>query len=236
MAVSGHPRRMTLFPSRAALLAALRWPSSWFLLAANVLPLAGVLLLGWSVPTLLILYWLESAIVGFFTAIKLWMVGRAESVGMALIYVPFFIVHFGAFMFAHGMFLLYLIALMGVRFRGGPLDIDIERFVQDYVSGPGLPLAALALFVSHAVSFFTNFLGRREHEGRNTERVMLDPYRRILVMHVTILAGAVPFVLLRAPAVLAALLVPLKLVADFAAHAKEHASPDGQAPAGHAMT
>ena len=227
---------MTLFPSRAALLAALRWPSSWFLLAANLVPLAGVLLLGWPVPALLILYWLESASVGFFTVIKLWMVGRAESLSMALILVPFFIVHFGGFMFAHGMFLLYLIALMGVRFRGGPLDVDIERMVHDYASGPGLPLAVLALFVSHAVSFRTNFLGRREHEGRNAEQVMLDPYRRILVMHVTILAGAVPFVLMRAPAALAALLVPLKIAADFAAHAKEHAGPDGQASAERAGT
>lgn len=41
------------------------------LVLANLMPLAGVLLLGWQPGTLLFVYWLESAVVGFFNVVKM---------------------------------------------------------------------------------------------------------------------------------------------------------------------
>lgn len=41
------------------------------LIVANAVPLGGVLLLGWSVWTILIVYWLENGIVGFFDVLKI---------------------------------------------------------------------------------------------------------------------------------------------------------------------
>jgi hypothetical protein len=41
------------------------------LVAANAIPLAGVLLFGWSLWTILVLYWLENGIVGFWTIARI---------------------------------------------------------------------------------------------------------------------------------------------------------------------
>ena len=49
---------------------ALLHPSTLVLLAANAMPLLGVLYWGWDVFVLLMLYWLETAVIGF------WMIAR----------------------------------------------------------------------------------------------------------------------------------------------------------------
>jgi hypothetical protein len=67
------------------------------------LPL-GVLLLDWSVGDIMLLFWLKSAIVGFFNILKMFRI-----VGpMAIFYSLFIIGHFGAFMAVHLMFIFSL--------------------------------------------------------------------------------------------------------------------------------
>jgi len=44
-----------------------------FLIAANCLPLVGTIFLGWDIPTVLFVYWLESIFIGLFGALKLFM-------------------------------------------------------------------------------------------------------------------------------------------------------------------
>ena len=48
-----------------------RWVTGIALIVANLMPLAGVVLLGWEPGALLFAYWLESAVVGFFNVIKM---------------------------------------------------------------------------------------------------------------------------------------------------------------------
>jgi hypothetical protein len=48
-----------------------RWVTGVALVLANLMPLGGVLLLGWDPGALLFVYWLESAVVGFFNVIKM---------------------------------------------------------------------------------------------------------------------------------------------------------------------
>jgi hypothetical protein len=48
-----------------------RWVTGAALVLANLMPLGGVLLLGWDPGALLFVYWLESAVVGFFNVIKM---------------------------------------------------------------------------------------------------------------------------------------------------------------------
>jgi hypothetical protein len=127
----------------------LRAPSVLALIAANLLPLYGVLYWGWDLFVLMTVYWLETAIIGFFTAIRLVMVERWG----AIILVPFFVVHFGGFMAGHFFFLWVL-------FAGAYKSqvADLNDFVRVIVFGTGLWFAFLGLFISHGVSFFINVL------------------------------------------------------------------------------
>ncbi|MBI3053556.1 MAG: hypothetical protein HYY77_05850, partial [Betaproteobacteria bacterium] len=194
---------------------ALTSPSALALLAANLVPLAGVLLGQWKLGDVMVLFWSESAIIGFYAALKMAVAGKWA----ALFAVPFFVGHFGGFMAVHFMFVygLFLDGFTG----GGP-----EPGVQAALTGLFMPLwpALAALFASHGVSFAVNFLGQREYAGATVQNLMAAPYKRIIVMHLTIIFGGALAMLLKTPAPALALLILLKIAADLRAHTREHAA------------
>jgi hypothetical protein len=59
---------MALLPSELPSWAQ-RW-SVWALIAANLVPLGGVLFAGWSAFEVVFLYWLENLIIGFSTSAR----------------------------------------------------------------------------------------------------------------------------------------------------------------------
>jgi hypothetical protein len=85
-----------------------------------------------------------------------------------------------------------------------------------------LGLAALGLFGSHAVSFWTNFLGRREYETRSIDQQMIAPYGRVIMLHLTLIFGGIAASLTGAPIGLLLVLVVLKTGLDLELHLREH--------------
>ena len=80
------------------------------------------------------------------------------------------------------------------------------------------------------MSFFVNFVGRREYAGETISALMIAPYRRIIVMHLTIIFGGGLVMLLDTPAPALALLVAIKTAVDWRAHRREHAKPATPSP------
>lgn len=195
--------------------------STLALIAANLLPLGGVLLLGWDLAHVMILYWAESAIVGFYTVLRICVVAKM----LAVVVVPFFVGHFGGFMAAHFL-LVYGFFIRG--FGSGPADLGAVEGLSE-IFAPLTP-ALVALVVSHGISFYLNFIGRREYVGETIASVMIAPYRRILVMHLTIIFGGWLVMLLDTPAPALALLVAIKTAVDLRAHRREHAKPPMPSP------
>lgn len=188
-------------------------PSTLCLIAANLVPLAGVLFLGWNLGELMLLFWSESAIVGFYNVMKLIVVGRLA----AIFTVPFFIGHYGGFMSAHFMFVYFLFIQGG---QGGGTSAGVYTVLVE-MFGPLWP-ALLSLFISHGISFWTNFIGNQEHVGRTTSQQMQEPYKRIMIMHVTIIFGGWFLMLLGTPLPALVLLIILKIAVDTRAHQREH--------------
>jgi hypothetical protein len=188
-------------------------PSGLALIAANLVPLAGVLFFGWDLASVIVLFWAESAAIGFYTALKMAVVGKFAALAM----VPFFIGHFGGFMVGHFL-LIYELFVRGA-FARGPAPPAREALVA--VFGP-LWLSLAALFISHGVSFVDNFLGRREYLGTTMKALMVAPYNRIVVMQLALIFGGWIILLLKSPVPALALLIVLKTALDFTAHRKEH--------------
>ena len=186
-------------------------PSTMALLAANLVPVFGVLMFGWSVGEVMLLFWAESAVIGFYNLCKMWVVGRWATLFMG----PFFIGHYGGFMVGHLLF-IYGFMIKGPDQGGG---IPLTEVFTDFVS---LSPALLALFISHGVSFSRNFLSRKEFEPKELKQLMVEPYRRIFVMHITIIFGG--FLVMMADNALPALvlMICLKVGADLKAHFREH--------------
>jgi hypothetical protein len=166
------------------------------LILSNLVPLAGILVWGWDTFVLLCLYWLETAVIGFWTILRVATMSRdpgsvaGRSIAGTLALAGFFTVHAGVFMSVHMLFIYTLFA--------GPWTErihDARDFFRLIVIGKDLwiPLVALfagqgAIFINDAVNrfvFATTPLGNAD-----TGAIMGGFYKRIVIMHLAIMGGA----------------------------------------------
>lgn len=189
-------------------------PSSILLILANLVPVAGTVFLGWRLSDVMVLYWAESAVVGFWNLVKIAVIGR----WFALLAGPFFLGHFGAFMAVHFLF-IYGIFVEGFGRGGSSTGGDLGDVAALFVS---LWPALLALFVSHGLSFFANFIGRGEYRGRVIKDQMGEPYSRIVFMHLVLIFGGGLSLVLGSPAPVILIVIALKIVFDLRGHLKQH--------------
>ena len=188
--------------------------STLALLAANLLPLLGVVAFGWTLSHVMVLYWAESAVIGFYTVLKMFKVAKLAAIPASM----FFVGHFGGFMAGHFLF-VYAFFVRGIDAKG-PEPAVVEALLAVFAP---LWLALTALFVSHGMSYVLNFIGRREYETAKLNDLMTAPYKRIMVMHLTILFGGWLVMLLQTPLPALVLLIALKTTVDARAHVRAHA-------------
>ncbi|MFA6553982.1 MAG: DUF6498-containing protein [Candidatus Paceibacterota bacterium] len=199
--------------------------SEIFLIVVNLLPLFGVWFLGWNLPDVFILYWAESAIIGFFWFFKLICAfildkTKFKRFPKLFLFFLFLLIHFGGFMFGH------LIAILsGLIFKGKGVELSVMFiYFKDTIITLLIPLALL--FISHGVSFVQNFILSQEYKvwiERQDKIKSIPPYGRIIIMHISVFLIAF---LMNAGEVwlpLSSLLIIFtKIFTDLRAHRKEH--------------
>ena len=202
-------------------------PSALVLVAANLVPLAGVLFFGWSVFATLLLFWVENVIVGGFNLLRMACAQPANPASWALklFLIPFFTFHYGMFVTVHGIFVLTLFSGQ-MPSRGFPTPATFLHAVQS----AGIAPASLALVMSHGVSFAFNYIGTGEYRTVPLPALMMRPYGRVMVLHVVILVGGFLVAQLGSPLLPLALLVVLKTGLDLVAHLREHRRRPTQPP------
>jgi hypothetical protein len=189
------------------------------LVAVNLVPLIGVLFWGWNVGTILIAYWLENGVIGLLNIPKIMLAARDTPV-IGPVMAGFFALHYGGFWIGHGIFVFVIVGMATRGAFGFLFGFDpIGNVARD----PQVLLIALLLLVSHGVSFFFNYLGRREYLNTTPMKQMFQPYGRLVILHLTIIFGAFLVIGLGQPVALVALLVILKTGVDLLFHLREHA-------------
>lgn len=172
------------------------------LLASNVVALSVAYATGMPLRELMIVYWIQSVIIGIISFLRLCTVAYVDTrnpvatqLGDRAFHAIFFVVHYGFF---HILYLFFL----------GPFPP--ER-MQSYL------LCGLVFAAGHLYSFLRNF--RRDRAGRpDISLVMWLPYARVLPMHLVILFGS------SLPGGTANFLIfgALKIAADAVMHITEH--------------
>ena len=192
-------------------------PSQVALVLANAVPLVGVLLLGWTVFPLLLLYWLENVVVGAFNVLKMLLAKPAEPVYWAgkLFLIPFFIVHFGGFTFVHGVLVVAFFGPKGIQ------PFDLLTAVPAAIRANQLGWGVLSLIASHGFSFYWNYVKNGEYQRASLQALMGQPYGRVMVLHLTVLFGGWIVMLLGSPVGPLLVLVALKTAADWRGHRAE---------------
>ena len=172
------------------------------IVATNLVPVAGVLFFDWEVFTILFLYWLENVVVGFFNVLKMWL-----QPGRALL-IPFFMVHYGLFMLVHGL------AVVGLFLEPQSTADFVAAMTDRWVT---LGVALGLLVFEHGYSYYHSFLASGEYKEPSGIPQMLRPYGRLVVMHLTLIFGAMAVLALGSPPVALLVLILFKTLFDLGA-------------------
>jgi hypothetical protein len=189
------------------------------LLISNMVPLAGVVWGGWNANTIILLYWFESAVIGFFAVKKIRkteLLGK-QSVGNMVVKINgrvsanpqdqflsfFFMMHFGIFMFVHLIFLLIF-------------------FLRPSINFLGMLTGALSMCFSHYLSYQQNFIQNKEYLGKTADAFFWSPYPRVIGMHLAVILGGVFMMQQGQSMVTLAILILVKTIADVISHLFEH--------------
>ena len=228
------------------------------LLVANMVPLWGVLFLGWDAFSIVLLYWAENLVIGFYNIAKMALSGTPSPAELEkitnksgkdlsqrtigrlyhaskLFFIPFFVIHYGGFAAGHGFFVLTMFGEgasgAGKIMPSGSTWPCFFVFVQmllavirhAYLTIPlNVRYAVVALFISHGVSFVYNYLYRGEYKTSRLPKLMGQPYARVVVMHIAILAGGFASKAMGSPVAILVMLVVLKTAIDIKLHLRQH--------------
>jgi len=188
------------------------------LIAANLVPILGVWMFNWNVLSIIFFYWLESCIIFFFFIIKF-------SIGLffARKYKKITI---GRFTFLALVWLLVISILVSLVYA----QFWITYIIYDQIHGgidkiissinfSEILLSSLSLFISHGISFFVNFIGKKEYFSAGHS--LTFPYRRVYLMYIVIIIGGIVSAT-RAPIFTTTLFIIGKILVDIYTHNKEH--------------
>jgi hypothetical protein len=229
--------------------------SAYVLIAANALPLFGVLFLDWDTFSIVALYWTENVIIGAINVLKMITCnpdmaaiyafkfdksGRTDgdladkyaSTARAALFAnqasKFFLVPF--FIFHYGLFCLvhgiFVFVLFGHESFGNVGLFGPLANITEVFSQERMWWCVFALAASHLWSFFVNYLGRGEYRRTVVAVLMAQPYARIVILHVAILLGGFVSMALGSNIGILMLLIVGKTMLDLSLHLHERMKND----------
>lgn len=183
------------------------------MIVMNLIPMYGVLFWGWSVTTLLAVYWAETLVIGLLNIPKILACRAGAGLNVETAFV--FTLHFFSFSFIHAiaLFIMFFANAEGVNL--------IELFSSLFNFGY-LFWAAVPFFFSHLFSMIVNFYGQKEYLKFSPDQMAKQPYVRIGLMHATLLLGGAMTTSAGSPAGFIIAMVVLKTAMDIYAHMREH--------------
>lgn len=202
------------------------------LVAANLFALVLALAEGWSLVTVIFIYWAQSVIIGVFTVAKILsldlgaIVARSAPAGLAAGAVPAWFTRYGTvamagfFAFHYGLFHYGYLAF---------IDIFAISAGEPPWAQPGVLLACGVFFANHLYSFVYYRMQERDAPvtADTVKEIVVAPYARIIPMHITIIAGGFASLVLGAVGVdatpfILVLFLGLKTYVDVRMHLGKH--------------
>lgn len=210
-----------LFPPVKAIL---RSPSHLALVAANLVPIPGVLFFGWSGWALLGIYFAETILVGVFNLFRMgWILAANPEANRDLegvkgwMLLPFFVVHYGFFIFVQLTLFLGIgtevdetLATWGAGTGTIP---DLVGFLMASVSSEG-GYFLIGLVASHLIAFVFDFALPGVYRTETSGRQMFQPYLRIIIQQAVVIVGGLLLMVLGSPLPVVVLLILLKTAGD----------------------
>lgn len=145
----------------------------------------------------------------FFAVLKVW---NAETVAVdgsvakrrdKIMVIFFFIFHFGGFTMIHRLGISALFAKEELDFLAAMYGV-------------------VGLFISHGISYYSNYIQKEERKKFDLEKVVFMPYKRIVVLQFTLVFGATLMSIFHLDAMAVTVLIVMKTGLDAYLHKREH--------------
>lgn len=172
----------------------------------NLIPVFGVLFLGWDAAQILILYWVENVILGVLTLPRL--IAAAKGKGEGWFLAGFFIVHYGLFCFGHLTFALLIVSDFTDEAGG------LYGWLFAMLRQPSFLWAVAAIAVLNLATQIREWWGPGLWRTADPKLEMFKPYGRIFVLHLTVLFGSAVAMMLGAPVAAILILCVLKALLE----------------------
>ena len=173
---------------------------------ANLVPLAGLLFLGWQGETVIVLYFVEAAIIYVLTARMLAVVAGLRGLNL----LPGYLLRYG----------LGLLMMGAIWYALAGIDARVLRGI---FAAPGLWIGVAGMLTGHLLSYFMDFIGRKEYENlawKSIEARMLAVYATLFLL---VLFFGWVLAIFGSPRLVAAALVIGKTFVALSQHSRERA-------------
>lgn len=190
------------------------------LIVVNLLPLFGVKYFGWSALTVIIMYFMETFIVGFVNIFKMAhpylrkvktnMNRRTDTVAAQWFVILFFIFHYSIFSLGQTLF------FFGIIKQGSLSSILSNFFTYDVTA------ELITIFLYHLYSYYKNYIGMREYKKTDLAILMFTPYKRIALQHFFAMVGGFFLLTTNSSTLLLIFFIVLKSLIDIFTHSASH--------------
>lgn len=160
------------------------------LIIANLYPLFGVLQHGWTLFSVVYIYWLEFLIITFFEGLRILFSAKDARISILakiILWVKFILIRIFIFAF----YLLFIVVFLGLGKMNTGEDKQLIDFAQTItLSSYYFRMALFQFFVYNLLDFIVKFFATGEYK----KETAFDNYnffdRRIIVVHLSIFIGA----------------------------------------------
>ena len=172
--------------------------SDYVIIAANLIPVYGVLFENWNAKQVFLVYCLETIIIGIFNLIKMgivtavrktdtWYNGPTKSQQHGLFFMFFFLVHYG----------IFVAVQMGIFFgvsnmvEDGSINVFSFFYKWPQLLGNDAYIMLAGFIISYGFSMFYNFVMTGQYRTISLMHLMFQPYIRIFIQQITVLLGSI---------------------------------------------
>ncbi|MCX6350934.1 MAG: DUF6498-containing protein [Bacteroidetes bacterium] len=140
------------------------------LLITGLMPLVGVLFLGWNIYAIVFLFWLESLVAGVFNLIKMILAREKTKFPITI----FFVVHFGVFIIVTGGFVVF--SAIPDAERHSVFQLHIREILTLMVLG-------------YTANLITQYIMNGAYKTTAPMDLFFAPYGRIFILGIIIMSG-----------------------------------------------
>jgi len=176
-------------------------------IVTGLIPIWGVVAFGWDAIQIVVLFWLETLIVGIFTWLRVRDAERRSGFDEPFSLSGFFVVHYGLFWLVHGI-ITWLLVL--VFLPGGGWDVAWRSTFGDVSFWKAL----VGVGLLQTLIYWRDWARPQAWREADPTTEMLRPYARVLALHLMVIAGFWVISLNGSARGLVILLCVAKLIAD----------------------